>query len=182
MINLNRVEIIGNLTRDPELRYTPTNQAVASFAVATNRRYKDQGGNWVDTPPEYHEVVVWAQMAEKVNQVLHKGERVFISGRQQTRSWEAQDGSKRYKTELVADTIIGPDMVNKNLNPGDGVYGTFAGGTDENAAESQAGDSVPAGDSVIESAPPTSTKSGKTSSKKGSSPEDEEINIEDIPF
>jgi single-strand DNA-binding protein len=115
MLNLNRVEVIGNLTRDPELRYTPSNQAVTSFAIATNRRYKDQSGNWVDSPPEYHDVVIWGQVGERCNQVLHKGDRVFVTGRLQTRSWEAPDGQKKYKTEIVADTIIGPDLVNKNL-------------------------------------------------------------------
>lgn len=165
MLNLNRVEIIGNLTRDPELRFTPNNQAVASFAVATNRRYKDQTGNWVDSPAEYHEVVIWGQLGERCNQVLHKGERVFIAGRLQTRSWEAQDGSKRYKTELVADSIIGPDQVNKNFG------GTSSGTEDSNSSESNS-------DSSSNSEPTPAP-----SKKKGSAPaSDEEINIDDIPF
>ena len=160
MINLNRVEVIGNLTRDPELRYTPNNQAVASFAIATNRRYKDQSGNWVDSPPEYHEVVVWAQIGERCAQVLHKGDRIYAAGRLQTRSWEAQDGQKKYKTEMVADTIIGPDLVNKNMNPG----GSYGGGEE----------SVPAS---IPSSKPAAAKTGKKAT-----PSEEEINIDDIPF
>jgi len=163
MINLNRVEVIGNLTRDPELRYTPTNQAVASFAVATNRRYRDQAGAWIDSPPEYHEVVVWGQLAERCNQVLHKGERIFVTGRLQTRSWEAQDGQKRYKTELVADSIIGPDQVNKNMGGEGGSYGSEEGGS--SAAPSAA-------------AAPRKAAAPKTSAP---APE-EEINIDDIPF
>lgn len=154
MINLNRVEVIGNLTRDPELRYTPNNQAVASFAIATNRRYKDQSGNWVDSPPEYHEVVVWAQVGERCAQVLHKGDRVFISGRLQTRSWEGQDGQKKYKTEVVADTIIGPDAVNKNLGGGN----------------------APMGDDFSAPAPKAPAKAAKKAAPE------EEINIDDIPF
>ena len=159
MLNLNRLEIIGNLTRDPELRFTPNGQPVASFAVATNRRYKDQSGNWVDSPPEYHEVVVWGQLAERCNQVLHKGERVYINGRLQTRSWEAQDGTKRYKTELVADTLIGPDQVNKNLS----------GGNNEGGYEESAPASAPA-------------KSSSKAAKPATPTPDDEINIDDIPF
>ena len=162
MINLNRVEIIGNLTRDPELRFTPSNQAVASFAVATNRRYKDQTGNWIDSPPEYHEIVVWGQLGERCNQVLHKGERIYVAGRLQTRSWEAQDGTKKYKTELVADTLIGPDLVNKNLGSGDGLSSSPYGGSEE---------SVPA--------PSTSPKRPTTSAAPAA---EDEINIDDIPF
>ena len=163
MINLNRIEIIGNLTKDPELRFTPNNQAVASFSVATNRRYKDQSGNWVDSPAEFHEIVVWGQMAERSNQVLHKGDRVFVSGRLQTRSWEAQDGSKRYRTELIADTLIGPDLVNKNMGG--------EGGMSFNQAAEEPAESTPA------------APASKTTSKKSSAPAaDEEINIDDIPF
>jgi len=160
MLNLNRVEVIGNLTRDPELRFTPNNQAVASFAVATNRRYKDQSGAWVDSPPEYHEIVVWGQLAERCNQVLHKGERIYVSGRLQTRSWEAQDGSKKYKTELVADSILGPDLVNKNMGGGDG---------------SSYGSGAPASDGGSAPAP-------KPAKKAAAPAADEEINIDDIPF
>jgi single-strand DNA-binding protein len=160
MININHIEVLGNLTKDPELRYTPNNQAVASFAIATNRRYKDQNGNWVDSPPEYHDIVVWGQLGERCNQVLHKGERVYVSGRLQTRSWEAPDGNKRYKTEIVAETVIGPDQVNKNLgNAGDGLGSTGFSAPDN-------GGSKPA------SAP----------KKAPSAPADEEINIDDIPF
>ena len=159
MLNLNRVEVIGNLTRDPELRYTPSNQAVASFAVATNRRYRDQANNWVDSPPEYHEIVVWGQLGERCGQVLHKGERIFISGRLQTRSWEAQDGTKKYKTELVAASIIGPDMVNKNMTGGDG------------GSEGDSGAAAPMAAPRRATAPKTAAPA----------PEDE-INIDDIPF
>lgn len=157
MLNLNRVEVIGNLTRDPELRFTPSNQAVTSFAIATNRRYKDQTGNWVDSPPEYHDIVVWGQVGERCSQVLHKGERVFIAGRLQTRSWEAPDGQKKYKTEIVADTVIGPDAINKNLG------GSGAGNEDF------APSTVPAS--------PKATSKPATKSKP-----EEEINIDDIPF
>lgn len=154
MINLNRIEVIGNLTRDPELRMTPNNQSVTSFSVATNRRYRDNAGQWVDSPPEYHDIVVWAQLAERCNQVLHKGDRVFVSGRLQTRSWEAPDGQKKYKTEIVADTVIGPDTVNKSMGGHGDDYGAPA-----------------------DSAPAPAAKSSKKAAQA-----DEEINIDDIPF
>lgn len=156
MINLNRIEVIGNLTRDPEMRYTPSNQSVTSFAVATNRRYKDNAGNWVDSPAEFHDIVVWGQLGERCNTTLHKGDRIFVAGRLQTRSWEAPDGQKKYKTEIVADTILGPDQVNKNLGGG-------AMGGDEGESQST----------------PAPKKSAAP--KKAEASEDE-INIEDIPF
>jgi single-strand DNA-binding protein len=142
MINLNRIEVIGNLTRDPELRMTPNNQSVTSFGVATNRRYRDNSGNWVDSPPEFHDVVVWSQLGERCNQVLHKGDRVFVAGRLQTRSWESPDGQKKYKTEIVADTVIGPDAVNKNMG------GDEFGGGQQSAPKASTKKAAPADDEI----------------------------------
>jgi len=160
MIYLNRLEVIGNLTKDPEVRFTPNNQAVASFALATNRRYRDTSGNWVDAPAEYHYIVAWGNIGERCGQLLHKGDRVFVSGRLQTRSWEAQDGSKRYRTELIADSIIGPDQINKGGTGGSGAdYGAQQGGGFSDAA-------------------PSAPKASKPSAPSA----DEEINIDDIPF
>ena len=105
MLNLNRAQIMGNLTRDPEMRFTPNGQAVSNFAVATNRRWKNQDGTDGDAT-EYHDVVVWGKQAENVTPMLKKGGPVFVEGRLQTRSWEGQDGNKRYKTEIVAETVI----------------------------------------------------------------------------
>ena len=156
MTNLNHVELIGNLTKDVESRSTPNGKSVAQFAIATNRSYKDAAGNWVEETPEYHDVVVWAQLGERCGLVLHKGDKVFVSGRLQTRSWEAQDGSKRYKTELVADTVIGPDAVNK------GTGGSREGGSFEQSAPRA---------SMTQAAPSSATPSS-----------DDEINIDDIPF
>lgn len=105
MLNLNRAQILGNLTRDPEMRYTPNGQAVSNFAVATNRRWKNQDGSNGEAT-EYHDIVVWGKQAENVSPMLKKGQPVYIEGRLQTRSWEGQDGAKRYKTEIIADNII----------------------------------------------------------------------------
>lgn len=179
MLNLNRIEIIGNLTRDPEMRYTATSQPIANFAVATNRRYRDQAGNWVDAPPEYHNIIVWGALGESCGKVLHKGDRIFVSGRQQTSSWDGNDGVKHYKTELVADTIIGPDTVNRNLGTG-----TFSGQGDFNSG-SDTSEILEPSPIVNQAGSTTSTsKSSKGKKSTGSVGENisEEINIDDIPF
>lgn len=105
MKDLNTVFLMGNLTRDPELRYTPNGQAVANFAIATNRQWKDQSGEQQNAV-EYTDIVVWGKMAETVTNYMKKGQRIHVTGRLQTRSWEAQDGSKRQKTEVIATDII----------------------------------------------------------------------------
>src|SRR3990172_7798627 len=102
--DFNQAIILGNLTRDPELRYTPNGQAVTSFAVATNRSWTDASGEKKEDV-EYHDVVVWGKLAEIVSQYLKKGRKVMIVGRLQTRNWEAQDGTKRSKTEIVATDV-----------------------------------------------------------------------------
>ena len=104
MLSVNRATILGNLTRDPELRTTPTGKSVCSISVATNRRWSNPDGSTQDAP-EYHEIVVWGKTAESVCPMLQKGKPVYIEGRLQTRSWDGQDGVKRYKTEIVADFI-----------------------------------------------------------------------------
>jgi single-strand DNA-binding protein len=104
-MNLNKAMIIGNITRDPEVRKTPNGQTVASFGVATNRRWTDQAGQKQEQA-EYHNIVAWRRLAEIVGQYLKKGSKVYIEGRMQTRSWEDQSGTKRYKTEIVAENLI----------------------------------------------------------------------------
>ena len=97
--------IIGRLTRDPEVRTTPSGTSVANFSVATNFRWKDQQGNQQDNT-EYHNVVAWRKLAEIIGQYLHKGSKIYIEGRLQTRSWDDQSGNKKYRTEIVADSMI----------------------------------------------------------------------------
>lgn len=105
---LNKAIIIGNLTRDPELRSLPSGVKVCSFAVATNRVWKDKTGmRQEDT--QYHNVVVFGTQAETVGQYLRKGSSALVEGRMQTRSWDGQDGKKQYRTEIVADRVqFGP--------------------------------------------------------------------------
>ncbi len=103
-MSLNKCMIIGNLGRDPEMRYTPNGQAVTQFTVATNRNYRDQQGEW-QKETEWFRVVVWGQQAERTAEYLRKGSKVYIEGRIQTRQWEDQSGQKRYTTELIANTV-----------------------------------------------------------------------------
>lgn len=105
---LNKAFLIGNLTRDPELKSLPSGVKVSNFGLATNRKYKDKDGNWQDAT-EFHNVVVFGRQAETTSQYLSKGSMVYVEGRLQTRSWDGDDGSKRYRTEVVAQTIqFGP--------------------------------------------------------------------------
>lgn len=103
-MSLNKCMIIGNLGRDPEMRYTPSGQAVTQFTVAVNRNYKDSQGERQEET-EWFRIVAWGQQAEFAAEYLRKGAKVYVEGRLQTRQWEGQDGQKRYTTELVANTI-----------------------------------------------------------------------------
>lgn len=100
----NRVELIGNLTRDPELRFTPNGAAVCTFGLATNRTFVSEGEKREEV--DFHRLVAWNKLAELCNQLLKKGTKVFISGRLQTRSWEGQDGIQRQTTEIVVEDMI----------------------------------------------------------------------------
>jgi single-strand DNA-binding protein len=101
---LNRAIVIGNLTRDPELKALPSGGKVCSFSVATNRVWKDKNGAKQEAV-DYHNVVVFARGAETAGQYLKKGSSVLIEGRMQTRSWAAADGQKKYRTEIIADRV-----------------------------------------------------------------------------
>lgn len=105
---LNKALVFGNLTRDPELKTLPSGNAVASFGVATNRVWKDKNGAKQEAA-DFHNIVVFGRQAETSAQYLRKGSSVLIEGRMQTRSWDAPDGTKKYRTEIVADRVqFGP--------------------------------------------------------------------------
>jgi single-strand DNA-binding protein len=104
MIGVNKVILIGNLGKDPELRYTPGGQPVATFSLATTERWNDRNGQRQDRT-EWHNIVAWGKLGELVNQYLKKGRSAYIEGRITTRSWDDKDGNKRYKTEIVANQI-----------------------------------------------------------------------------
>lgn len=103
-MSVNKVILVGNLGKDPELRYTPSGAAVATFSLATTERFKDRDGNRQEKT-EWHNVVAWRQLAEICGKFLHKGKQVYIEGKIQTRSYDDRDGNKRYITEIVADQM-----------------------------------------------------------------------------
>lgn len=104
--SVNKVILIGNLGKDPEVKYTPQGTPVAKLALATNERYKDKEGQWQDRT-EWHNVVLWQRLAEIAGEYLKKGSKVYIEGRLQTRSWEdKQTNQKKYMTEVVANDLV----------------------------------------------------------------------------
>jgi single-strand DNA-binding protein len=102
---LNKALLIGNLTRDPECRYTPNQTLVCSFGVATNREWVNDGGE-KQSSVEYHNLVVWSKLAEICKNLLHKGHKVYVEGRLQTRDWQTKDGQPRRTTEVVVENMI----------------------------------------------------------------------------
>lgn len=104
--SLNKVQLIGNLTRDPNLRYTPNNTAVCSFGIATNRTWASADGGDKQERVEYHNIVAWSKLAEICEQLLHKGDKVYVEGRLQTREWKTDDDQERRTTEVVIDNMI----------------------------------------------------------------------------
>ncbi len=104
--SVNKVILVGNLGKDPEVKYTPSGTPVAKFSLATNERYKDKGGEWQDRT-EWHNIVAWQRLAEIVGEYVKKGSKIYIEGRLQTSSWEdKQSGEKKYKTEIVASDLV----------------------------------------------------------------------------
>jgi single-strand DNA-binding protein len=129
--SLNKVQLIGNLGKDPEVKYTPQGTPVAKLTIATNERYKDKNGEWQDRT-EWHNVVLWQRLAEIAGEYLKKGGKVYIEGRLQTRSWDdKQTGQKKYMTEVVGNDVI--------LLGGRGEGGDFAGGSRGAAASAGGG-------------------------------------------
>ena len=119
MADLNRVFLMGNLTRDPEVRYTASGKAVATFTVATSFAWKDQDGTDQEKT-EWHRVVAWGRLGEICGEYLSKGQKVYIEGRIQSRDWEDQDGNKRYMTEIVAQNM---QMLDSQGKGGSDAYG-----------------------------------------------------------
>jgi len=120
MAAINRVVLVGNLTRDPELRHTPSGTAVCNLRLAVNTRRKDETGQWVDKP-NYFDITVWGNQGERCAQYLAKGRPVAIDGRLDWREWQAQDGTKRQTVEIVADSV-------QFLGGREGGGGDFGGG------------------------------------------------------
>ena len=144
MASDNNVSLVGNLTDDPELRFTPSGRQVANFTVAVNRRFKNQSGQWEDKLDGFFRCNCWGELAENVAESLTKGTRVVVVGRLQQRSWEDQDGNKRSATDVVVDEI-GPSLkwgtatVQKTQRSG----GQAARGGSSSAADADWGDPSP---------------------------------------
>ena len=104
--SVNKVILIGNLGKDPEIKYTPSGTAVAKFSLATNERFKDKSGEWQDRT-EWHNIVAWQRLAEIVGEYVKKGNKLYIEGRLQTSSWDDKEsGQKKYKTEIIANDLV----------------------------------------------------------------------------
>lgn len=151
--------IIGNLTRDPELRTTPNGQNVANFGVATNHYWTDASGQKQEKA-EFHNIVAWGKLAEICSQYLGKGRKVYIEGRLQTSEWEGQDGTKRNRTEIVAENMIMLDRA---------PAGSGNGYQSPQSQQQQASSS---------NQPATATATPSQNNNSG----EEEIRVEDIPF
>lgn len=155
MYSLNRSQLIGNVVREPEVRQTSGGQVVANFSVATNRSWKDASGVRQDSA-DFHNVVVWGKLAEIVQQYVSKGRKIYVEGRMQTRSWEGEDGQKRYRTEVVAENII---LLDRNGSPSDEAGNSYSQSFDREA------NSAP-----VKSAAPVAQ------------PQEEEVALDDLPF
>ncbi len=172
MQSLNKALIVGNLTRDPEMRYTPNGQAVCNFGVATNRRWRDKDGN-LQEQTEFHNVVAWGKLAEVISQIFHKGSKIYAEGRLQTRSWEGQDGGKRNRTEIVLENFIPLTPKGSVPAPEVGEIEEFPGDAGQKEAPKESPKPAPR-KIAAEKPEKKETKEEKT--------DDEEINLDDIPF
>jgi single-strand DNA-binding protein len=138
---VNKVILVGNLGRDPEVRSTPSGQSVASFSLATSRRWRDKNGNRQEET-EWHNIVVWGKQAEIAGQYLKKGKQIYLEGRLQTRSWEdRQSGEKKYRTEVVCDNFQMLGQRGDDMGGGGGGGGSYGGGSsyDEGGGGSSGG-------------------------------------------
>lgn len=164
---LNKALVIGNLTRDPESRSLPSGINVTSFSVATNRVWSDKNGAKQENT-DYHNIVVFGKQAENVAKYLKKGSSVLVEGRMQTRSWDAPDGTKKYRTEIIADRVqFGP-------RPGGSASGSGSYGSSAEGAAGATGSSAAAkgGKGVVDNVEAIDTIEYPS----------EDINPEDIPF
>ncbi len=163
--SLNKVQLIGNLTRDPELRYTPTGAAVCTIGLATNRYWTTESGEKKEET-EFHRVVAWNKLAELCSQLLVKGRKIYVEGRLRTNAWQGKDGAQRSTTEVVIEDMI---ILDSRRPAGE------AG-----AAEEVTEEGTPPTDSSGPSA--TTFAQPKVKSSKKSDDKEENVNPDDIPF
>ncbi len=148
-MSVNKVILVGNLGKDPELRYTPSGAAVATFSIATSERYKDRDGQQQEKT-EWHNIVVWRNLAEICGKYLHKGKQVYIEGKIQTRSYDDRDGNKRYITEIVADQM----QMLGGRGGDEGGYGQRENGYGQRGSDARQGGQQPAAQPAAQSQRP----------------------------
>lgn len=178
-MSLNKVLLIGNLTRDPELRSTSSGQSVANFGLATNRVWKDPQSGERKEAVEFHNVVVWRRLAEIAGQYLRKGSKIFVEGRLQTRSWQDQSGNKKYMTEIVAENL---QMLDRKppASPSPGGQGSpgFSGQGAAPFQQAAAPQTPPVPRPAAQPAPPQPEEIPTIQIDE----DKDEVKIEDIPF
>lgn len=162
MASGNNVTVIGNTTRDPELRFTPSGMAVATFGIAANRRWQNRQTNEWEEAVSFFDVTAWQQLAENVSESVQKGTRVVVSGRLDQRSWETQDGEKRSKVEIVADEVA-PSLKYATATVVKNPKSDNRGGYDDQQAGRDAGGQ-----------PATNSRPAPTAAPAGGYPTDEE--------
>ncbi|MCK5123126.1 MAG: single-stranded DNA-binding protein [Candidatus Pacebacteria bacterium] len=173
-MNFNKAIIIGRVTRDPEIRTTPNGQTVASIGVASSRVWNNNTGERQEKT-EFHNIVAWGRLAEICGQYLVKGQLVLFEGRIETRSWDGQDGVKRYKTEIVAENMqMGPKARSQ-----EGGASTYQAKENTQSAPEN---SNPQNDEKIVQAEPQNEQSDNNQNANKENKNEEEIKIEDIPF
>lgn len=181
--SLNKVMLIGNLTRDVEVRYTPSGTAVATFGLATNRSWSSGDGSDRQEETQFHRIVAWSKLAEICGQLLFKGRKIYIEGRLQTRKFTGQDGQQREITEIVAENMMILDTRNRDGAPMGGASEDDFVGVSEEVTNAPQSESAP--EAEIEKPNPTSPKASKGHGKvadKAPAPADDSVNVEDIPF
>lgn len=173
--------LIGNLTRDVDVRYTPSGTAVATFGLATNRSWVAGDGGDRQESVEFHRIVAWSKLAEICGQLLFKGRRIYVEGRLQTRKFTGQDGQQREVTEIVAENMMILDTRNRDGNGGGNYNEDEFVGTDEQASVASDMGQAPANSSDAAAPKKTTKKAAKVEEKTETSLSDE-VNVEDIPF
>jgi len=178
--SLNRVQLIGNLTRDPELRYTPNGAAVCSFGIATNRSWNTDSGEKREEV-DFHNIVAWNKLAEICSQYLVKGRKAYVEGRLTTRNWTSNDGQQKTRTEVVIDDMIILDNRGGGDSQGDSGQG-FRGGQSSSRPSSKSGSHSGHKSDHEGNAGNAKSDSQKVKKAKDESDSDEEISPDDIPF
>lgn len=179
--SLNKVMLIGNLTRDVDVRYTPSGTAVATFGLATNRSWSAGEGGDRQEETQFHRIVAWSKLAEICGQLLFKGRRIYVEGRLQTRKFTGQDGQQREVTEIVAENMMILDTRNRDGNGGGSYSEDEFVGTDEQTSVASDMGQAPATGSD-DAAPKKATKKTAKAEEKPESSLSDEVNVEDIPF